>query len=131
MNNTVFTTLGASNHSKGERQENDYYATDPKAMQLLLEIESFDNNIWECACGEKHLSTVLEQNGYIVRNSDIINRCGNEVLDFLSDEVTNWNGDIVTNPPYKLAQDFVEKALQIIPENHKVAMFLKLTFLEG
>ena len=35
----VFTPLGASNHSTGEREPNDYYATDPKAAELLLEVE--------------------------------------------------------------------------------------------
>ena len=42
-----------------------------------------------------------------------------------------WNGDIITNPPYRYAKEFVEKAMSIIPKGHKVAMFLKLTFLEG
>ena len=37
----------------------------------------------------------------------------------------------MTNPPYAFAQEFVEKALSIIADGHKVAMFLKLTFLEG
>ena len=131
MRNSVFTAIGASNHSSSERQKEDYYATEPRAMELLLELEQFNNNIWECACGEKHLSNILEEKGYNVRNSDIVNRCDNEVLDFLSDEVTHWEGDIITNPPYKLAQAFVEKAIQIIPDGNKVAMFLKLTFLEG
>lgn len=131
MSSSVFTTMGATSHSSGERQAEDYYATEPRAMELLLELEQFNNDIWECACGEKHLSTVLEEKGYNVRSSDIVNRCNNEVQDFLSDEVTNWEGDIITNPPYKLAQAFIEKAMQIIPDGNKVAMFLKLTFLEG
>ena len=42
-----------------------------------------------------------------------------------------WHGDIITNPPYKFAKDFVEKSLSIIPTGNKVAMFLKLQFLEG
>lgn len=29
----VFVTLGASNHSPSIREENDYYATDPKAIR--------------------------------------------------------------------------------------------------
>lgn len=62
---------------------------------------------------------------------DLIDRGYGSVADFLSKDNTEWNGDIVTNPPYKYAQEFVEKALQIIPEGHKVAMFLKLQFLEG
>lgn len=42
-----------------------------------------------------------------------------------------WNGDIITNPPYAFAQEFVEQALKMIEPGRKVAMFLKLTFLEG
>ena len=42
-----------------------------------------------------------------------------------------FNGDIITNPPYKYAKEFVEKALEVIPKGNKVAMFLKLQFLEG
>ena len=62
---------------------------------------------------------------------DLIDRGYGEVADFLSIENQEWHGDIVTNPPYKYAQEFVEKALRIIPEGRKVCMFLKLTFLEG
>ena len=40
-------------------------------------------------------------------------------------------GDIVTNPPYKFAKEFVLQALKVIAEGRKVCMFLKLTFLEG
>ena len=58
--NSIWKTLGASNHTDKERQNEDYYATEPKAGELLLEVESFDQNIWECACGEKHLSKVFE-----------------------------------------------------------------------
>lgn len=131
-NKSVFTTLGASNHVAEERQHEDYYATDPNAASLLLEVETFSNNIWECACGEKHLSHVFEDAGYTVRSSDIVDRCGNEIFDFLSDDNTDgWVGDIITNPPYKYASEFIEKALSIVPDGNKVAMFLKVQFLEG
>lgn len=42
-----------------------------------------------------------------------------------------YTGDIVTNPPYKLAQEFIEHALEIVSEGSKVCMFLKVQFLEG
>lgn len=48
---SIYTTMGASNHSDKERQSEDYYATEPKATQLLLEVEQFSPVIWECACG--------------------------------------------------------------------------------
>lgn len=39
--------------------------------------------------------------------------------------------DILTNPPYKYAKEFVLKALELLPEGGRCYMFLKLTFLEG
>ena len=57
----IFKQIGASNHTEKERQQEDYYATEPKAMELLLEQETYSNNDWECACGEKHLSKGLEE----------------------------------------------------------------------
>ena len=42
-----------------------------------------------------------------------------------------WDGDILTNPPYKYAKEFIEHAMTIIPDGRKVFMFLKLQFLEG
>lgn len=74
---------------------------------------------------------MFEKHGYNVRNSDIIDRCGNEVYDFLLLDNVEWDGDIITNPPYRLALQFIYKALQIIPDGNKVAMFLRLQFLEG
>lgn len=70
----IFTPLGASNHTDGERPKDDFYATDPRAAELLLEVEKFNRNIWECACGEGHLSKVFKKAGYEVRSSDIIDR---------------------------------------------------------
>lgn len=131
-NKSIYTCLGASNHSEGDRQSEDYYATEPKAIELLLEQEKFNENIWECAVGEWHLADVLKEKGYNVRGSDILQR-GNpntEIIDFLTYD-KKWSGDIITNPPYKFAKEFVEKALEIVENGNKVAMFLKLTFLES
>ena len=54
----VFATLGSSNHVPEEREAFDYYATDPKAVEMLLELEQFAPVIWEPACGEGHISKV-------------------------------------------------------------------------
>ena len=129
--NSVFKTLGSTNHSRQNRASLDYYATDPIAAKLLLEQEEFSKNIWECACGEGHLSKIFEESGYNVRNTDIIDRIGNEVFDFLSEDKEMFDGDIITNPLYKYATEFVRKGLERVEEGHKVAMFLKVLFLEG
>lgn len=129
---SVFKTLAASNHTDHERQREDYYATEPAATEWLCRLEKFDNMILEPCCGEGHIAKVLAAHGYQVESRDLINRgFGTPDMDFLSIDNQLWTGDIITNPPYRLAQEFVEKALQIIPTGHKVAMFLKLTFLEG
>lgn len=128
---STFACLGASNHSLTEREDNDFYATEPKALELLLDVEEFDTFIWECACGKGHLSEVLRKRGYIVKSTDLIDRgYGKGGIDFLQAHEQH-NGDIITNPPYKYAQQFVEHALEIIPNGQRVALFLKLTFLEG
>lgn len=101
--NSIFKTLGASNHTYAQRELNDYYATEPKAGELLLELEDFNHIIWECACGEGHLSKVFEKAGHKVWSTDLIDRgYGIGGVDFLKYEPKEkLKMDIITNPPYK------------------------------
>ena len=128
----VFRNLGASNHTDLEREKHDYYATDPTAIDDLLRVETFSNHIWECAVGQGHLAKRLEEHGYIVECTDIIDRGypNTEIVDFLKEKYY-FEGDIITNPPYKYCTEFILNALNSIPNGHKVAMFLKLQTLEG
>ena len=131
--NSVFKTLGATNHTDKEREENDYYATDPIAIDVLINDgkAELNQNLWECVCGEGHLSKRLKKFGYNVLSTDLIDRgYGEGGIDFFECKEP-WNGDIITNPPYKYAQSFVEHALELIPNGCNVWMFLKLQFLEG
>ena len=130
---SVYHIMGASNHCKDDRETHDYYATDPKAVELLLAEESFDHTIWEPACGEGHISKVLEEHGYKVISTDLIDRGYGKVWDFLEDGIVlpDFDGDIITNPPYNRALSFAQKALEYLQPGKKLAMFLKLTFLEG
>ena len=130
---SVYTTLGASNHTEDEREQHDYYATDPIAIDVLINDgkSEINYNVWECACGEGHLAKRLSDYGYNVTATDLINRgFGMGGINFLETN-TIFNGDIVTNPPYKYAAQFIKHALDIIPTGNKVFMFLKLQFLEG
>lgn len=72
--NSIYRTLVASNHTDKGRQTEDYYATDPRAAILLMELEKFSDNIWECACGEGHLSKIFERFGHKVKSTDLIYR---------------------------------------------------------
>ena len=128
---SIYTTLGASNHTDNEREVNDFYATDSIAIDALLSKTSLNHNLWECACGNGELSKRLIDYGYEVKSTDLIYRgYGWGGVNFLEAEEM-FDGDIITNPPYKFAQEFIEHALQLIPTGNKVYMFLKLQFLEG
>lgn len=132
---SVFTTLGANSHSENDRANNDFYATDPNSLKLFLNKYhkecTLSNKVWECACGLGSLSKVLKDYGYEVVSTDLIERgYGVGGVDFLSQN-NKVDMDIITNPPYQYAQEFVEHALDIQTEGNKTIMFLKIQFLEG
>ena len=125
---------------KAERQQEDFYATDPKALELFLDKLKQDKiylfNVWECACGQGHLAEVLKKQGYLAQATDLIDRgYGVGGVDFLADYLLDrkekWNGDILTNPPFKLAEKFVEKGMKLLDDTGKLILFLKIQFLEG
>lgn len=134
---TAFVGIRASNHSTKERHSEDFYATPPQAIDDLFAQEEFDIDIWEPACGQGHLSKRMKELGKKVLSTDLVDRgYGNTGVDFLGNYLVNremnfWDGDIITNPPYKIALEFLDKALQSIEFGAKVAFFLKIQFLEG
>lgn len=129
--NSVFTCIGASNHSLGERQTEDFYATSPASVEALLKVEKFSKTILEPCVGMGHIAEVLRRGGHNIIAQDIVDRGYTDTIikDFLMQ--TENKNDIVTNPPYIMAKDFAEHALNISPDGTKIAMFLKLTFLES
>ncbi len=131
----IFAQLAASNHAPGEREKDDFYATDPAVIDKLLTKETLKERIWEPACGQGHLSRRLEEYGHKVYSTDIRDR-GYEkfdgILDFLTADCNPYGAtDIVTNPPFKYAEEFVMHGLEIMEEGCKLCLFEKLTFLEG
>lgn len=113
--------------------ELDFFPTPARAVQALLEAEKsfggFEGVIWEPRCGNGAISRELEAAGHEVVSSDIGNYgYGLPGIDFLADRSTIAQ-HVVTNPPYKLLQPFVEHALARVPG--KVGMLARLAVLEG
>jgi hypothetical protein len=138
--NSIFKTLGASNHTDKERESQDYYATDPIAIDKLEAVYNIPAYVWECACGQGHLSLRLHDYGHGVFSTDIVNIGLGKVADFLQQkempavfhkDLTQNNVCILTNPPYKYATEFVEHAMEILPNGAPAIMLLKTTALEG
>ena len=128
---TTFVTLGASNHTDHERAEHDYYATEPKAADLICEVERFEGGIWENCCGEGHLSKRFIELCNEVVSTDLIDRgYGQGGIDFFECNKA-LAPNIVTNPPYSLSKQWVEHSMELLSNGGKLALFLPIQFLES
>lgn len=115
-----------------KREENDFYATDGYAITKMadkLKTLGISQNVWECACGNGCLSEPLKALGYDVLSTDLIDRGYGQTEDFLKSDRA-WNGDIITNPPFKDAVRFVEKSMELLQSGNKAMFLLKIQFLE-
>jgi hypothetical protein len=111
---------------------NDLYETPPEAVRALLKAERLPLQIWEPACGPGAIVRVLRNAGHKVCATDLIDyglEDSTARIDFLMESHAPPGVEaIVTNPPYKLAAQFVEHALDLCP---LVIMLLPLTFIAG
>ena len=134
---SVRTRLGINKkHTTKDRETDDFYATDPVALEKLIQaaphIFAGNKVIWECACGNGNLAQVLGRHGFPTFASDLKNRgYGFSNTDFL--EQTNFiSADIIlTNPPYSLATEFAEHALEILPDGGLYIAFMNISYLTG
>lgn len=112
-----------------EREPDDFYPTPPVGTTALLNLETFNGPIWECACGDGAITRVLEAAGHQAVSTDLVDRgFGTPRVDFLL-ESRLLAPNIITNPPFKLAEAFLHHAFAIGAE--KVALMLRLAWLEG
>lgn len=132
-NDNVFIQIGASNHSNKTREKNDFYSTDPKAVEALLKNYSFEGKILEPCCGSGCISIPLQQAGYKVVSTDLYDHgYGVTGVDFFEmEEIPKGCVNIITNPPYKFVNEFIIKALQMLLVGGVLACFLKTQYLEG
>lgn len=103
--------------AKYERRDNDFYATPAWVTECIVRHVRF-SQIWEPACGDGAMQRVFDAHG--------IKNIGTDLpTDFLTlTAATAW--DIVTNPPYKLADKFVRHALSVTKTHkRKVAMVMR------
>lgn len=119
--------------SEYERKDLDAYFTPHWVTELLCEVEPFRDTIWEPACGAGHMVDALfGATESVITASDIYDHGkGYSVKDFLQPwcNTLHTNADIVTNPPFNLAQKFIEHALDMTGyHDGKVAMLLPFNF---
>jgi hypothetical protein len=116
-------------------RKDDLYETPGVAVRALLSVETLPQYIWEPACGPGNIVNELHFAGHDVFSTDLVDYgCPGQLsgIDFLMLRSVPEQGEacsaIVTNPPFKLANEFVAHALTLAP---KVVMLLRLAFLES
>ncbi len=129
--------LAGGNSSRG-RVKDDFYATDKKDTRNFLDTLLKDGinldglSLLEPSAGQGHIVDVLREYcpNSKISCSDLISRRDDVLggVDFLTSDFNNCDV-VITNPPFKLAKEFIDKSLGI--SNKYVMLFLKLQFLEG
>ena len=116
------------------RPENDFYPTPPEVTRALLRVVPFvpPLTVWECACGNGAMSEVLKSTGLEVYSSDLDDHgYGVTGVDFLDTKrITPGPLAIVTNPPFKLAYEFIDHAINNLKVD-RLCLLMKLVALEG
>jgi hypothetical protein len=114
----------------------DGFHSPKEAVKLLVKHAKLKKRVWECANGYNRISNRLEKRGHKVFRSDIHKWSDKtqKIADFTKTKFVPFKGkpfDIVTNPPFKIAQEFVESAMDKLPVGGRLYLLLRLQFLEG
>ena len=107
------------------RQDRDFYGTPSDCVRALLAVESFTGGIWEPACGDDAIVIELRAAGYKVAGSDIHPLGTGTKADFFAVKPRKV-ANIVTNPPFEVAEEFIRHALAFNPD--KLVLMLKASY---
>lgn len=99
----------AGGNTAYERNKSDFYPTPPDVTKALLRFLQLPKSIeiWEPACGEGHMVTAIREEGYECLGTDI-----EDGQDYLTFDTPVGIDYIITNPPFSLATQFIEKSIE-------------------
>ena len=105
----------------------DHFDTPNYAITPLLHFIPQDWTIWEPtdSTGESQIPQIFQNNGNKVVTTD------RDTLDFLHDNPSFHFDCIVTNPPYSIKNEFIEKCIAYGNQGKKWALLMPLTALES
>jgi len=113
------------------REPDDWYVEPPVVTEALFDAERFVGTIWDPAAGQGTIPAIARARGYTAYGTDLLPRERSVTggVNFLSEPAWTYDIDnIVTNPPFRHAELFVRRALDLA--RLKVAIFARLAFLE-
>ncbi len=135
--------MSATNRGS-KRVEADFYPTPVDVVEHFLNNHKLnDGAILEQSAGNGNFIQAIRNKGYtnvIVanelredENANLHKSGANFVYhtDFLNETIPNHDvRTVITNPPYSLAREFVERSKELYP-NAEIIMLLRLAFLES
>lgn len=113
-----------------DREKDDFYPTPAPLTRALLALEPFDGAVWECACGDGAMARILAERNPVYATDLVARGAFPGGIDFLMERQL-WMGapNVVTNPPFKLWQQFANHALDLGAD--KVVLLGRVLNLEG
>lgn len=129
------TTHAVMSQRTEHRDSLDNFPTPPWATRALIEHvigpeRAKSQTVLEPACGEGYMSRTLGEYFESVQSFDIHAYGFGYVDNFLS---SSWDNDtfdwVITNPPFKAAEDFITRGLQIA--RCGVAVLVRTVFIES
>ncbi len=112
------------------RNDDDWYVEPADCVHALFDAVQFTGAIHDPCCGGGTIPKVAAERGFNAAGSDIKDRGSPNfigVRDFLAD--MTWRDNIVSNPPYNLAEPMFKHAC--MHARRKVAFVLRISFLCG
>jgi len=103
-----------ANKSAKDRPPTDFFPTPPNVTTALINFLNLPNEnvVWECACGEGHMSEVIKSLGYEVVSTELNDTgYGENGVDFLNCELRKCDW-IITNPPFNVSSDFIKRSIE-------------------
>jgi hypothetical protein len=112
----------------------DYFPTPPWATRALAKhcVDLSNKRVWEPACGDGHMSRVLAESAWVYASDVHDYGWGHEVHDFLMPFLPHDMGAVdwvITNPPFRLAEQFIQRGLEVA--RCGVAVLVRLAFVES
>lgn len=133
---SALATVDSSRRAAGrERAAADFYCEPRWAVEGLLDVQRFAGSVWDPACGRGTIPEAFKSRGHLTIASDLHERgYGPGGRDFLAwqpfgNEAPPVVDNIVSNPPFAIAEPFLRQALRLA--RHKVALLLRLSWAEG
>jgi hypothetical protein len=134
--NLKVRAMNGRDPAKSKSNPFDFYPTPRSAVLDVLSIAKLPagSRILEPCAGDGAIAGVLEEHGCKVITNDIKSYGFrlDTTVDFLTHDLATWQekgiAAVVTNPPFRMAEQFIHRSLIVAPT---AWMLLRLQFLES